>query len=68
MTPSDGTSSYMQIYEIPSDNDPDYNESDFSEGMWISPGELRTIIEHGTPAKSDLIIVLNHIYPSMYDT
>ncbi len=63
LTPDDGVSSYMQIYEIPLDSDPDYNESDFSESSWVSPDELRTMLENGAPAKSDLIIVLNHIYP-----
>lgn len=64
LTPDNGVSSYMQVYEISSDFDPDYNQSDFSVGTWMFPDELRTLIENGTPAKSDLIIVLNHFYPS----
>lgn len=62
LTPEHGVSSYMQVYAISSDFNPDYNENDYSGGLWMYPDELRTLIENGTPAKSDLIIVLNYYF------
>jgi len=64
LTPKDNVSSYMQVYAIPSEIEPDYNTKDFSGGSWLYPDELRTMIQNGKPAKSDLIIVLNHFYPT----
>jgi len=63
LTPDNGVSSYMRVYEISLDNAPDYSENDFSGGAWTFPDELRALIENGSHAKSDLIIVLNHYYP-----
>ena len=63
LTPTDGTASFMHVYEIASDTEPFYNKSDFSEGTWFSSDELQTSIKNGTAVKSDLIVVLNKFYP-----
>lgn len=65
LTPGqDGTSSFMQAYEIPIETTPNYNIRDFSSSSWLYPNELRSEIQGGRPAKSDLITVLNRFYPA----
>ncbi len=62
LTPEAGVSSYMQVYEIPSETGPVYNRNDFSGSNWLYPTELRDIIQTGAPAKTDLLPVLNYFY------
>ncbi len=65
LTPEqDGVVSFMQVYEFPLGKTPVYNPNDFSGSHWFYPDELRAEIQKGTPAKSDLIIVLNRFYPA----
>lgn len=57
-----GMSAFMHVYEISSDDAPDYNPDDFTEANWLSPKELRAELESGVPAKSDLVTLLNIFY------
>ncbi len=47
-------SAFMKVYEIRSDDAPDYNRDDFVEAFWLSPAELKDRIEQGEKAKGDL--------------
>lgn len=62
LTPDDGASCFMQVYEINSNEEPMYNTNDFSGSIWVFPDELRNLIQQGQPAKSDILTVLNYFY------
>lgn len=64
LTPHEhGTAAFMEVYEINTDEIPPYNPDDFSESSWLDPQEVRAMIRNGLPAKSDLSIVLDQLYP-----
>ena len=50
----DGVSANMNIYEIKTDEAPDYNKSDFVEYFWLTPKALFERIANGDKAKGDL--------------
>lgn len=58
----DGVASFMQIYEIPMEQTPKYNPNDFIKSYWLYPHQLLIMIKNGMPAKSDLSIVVNHLF------
>ncbi len=63
-TPRDhGVSAFMHVYEITTDETPNFNPDDFTEAAWLTPQELRTKLEAGVPAKGDLIKLLNIFFP-----
>ncbi|MFC4427653.1 NUDIX hydrolase [Deinococcus navajonensis] len=49
-----GLSMFMRVYEIRTDQAPDFNPDDFTEAWWLTPQALRRRIEAGDPAKGDL--------------
>lgn len=56
LTPRDnGVSAYMQVYEIPQDEVPDYNRDDFVEYYWLTPEALFDRLANGDKAKGDLL-------------
>jgi isopentenyldiphosphate isomerase len=64
LTPHEhGVSAFMHVYEIRTDATPNYNPDDFTVAHWMTPGELRATLESGTPAKSDLIKILDIFFP-----
>lgn len=62
VTPKDNVSSFMQVYEIATDQMPDFNEQDFSEAFWLSPEELLARIEGGEKSKEDLPKLVRMFY------
>ncbi len=55
-------SAFMQIYEIQSDEAPNFNPDDFIEYYWLTPEKLREKIEAGEKAKSDLLKIVKYFY------
>ncbi len=62
LTPQDGVSVFMNVYEIATDITPQYNRNDFTESFWFTPEELITRIDQGESAKSDLSILVRKFY------
>lgn len=62
LTPQDGVSAFMKVYEISTHITPLYNQNDFSESSWISPSELIKKIELGEPTKNDLPFLVQKFY------
>jgi isopentenyl-diphosphate delta-isomerase len=58
----DGVQVFQQVYEIQSDETPNYNQDDFSEAFWLTPQEIVKKIEGGESAKHDLIPLLQKYY------
>lgn len=59
---NDGVSAFMTVYEIETDETPDYNREDFSEHYWLSPQEVIDKIANGDIAKGDLPKLLQKLY------
>lgn len=62
LTPEDGVSSYMQVYEITLDEAPNYNPDDFVEYFWLTPAEVLKRIDEGEKAKTDLPTLIKKFY------
>lgn len=63
MTPQvDGTAAFIMVYEIESDETPNYNPDDFSEHHWLTPQEIITRLENGDTAKGNLLKILKKFY------
>lgn len=62
LTPQDGVSAFMKVYEISANTVPQYNHNDFSECFWLSPEELIKKIKAGESSKSDLPILVRKFY------
>lgn len=60
-------SSFQRVYEIRTDDVPDFNPDDYSGGEWMTPAELRERIEFGEPAKGDLLTLLDLLYLRAHD-
>ena len=63
-TPTDGLNTFMRVYEIRSDLDPDYNPDDFMEAFWLTPAQVLERIAGGDPAKGDLAELVRLCYLS----
>lgn len=64
LTPKDGVSCFMNVYEIEMDEEPPYNKEDFSESMWLTPKDLLKRIEDGDKPKGDLVALIKRFYLS----
>lgn len=65
LTPEkDKVSAYMNVYEIRTDEAPNFNPDDFTEYFWLSPEELLEKISHGEKTKGDLPTLVKIFYPS----
>lgn len=64
LTPEqDGVASFMQVYEIPMEQGPNYNPDDFITSYWLYPLELQNMIKNGVAAKEpDLRIAADRFY------
>lgn len=62
LTPTDGVSAFMRVYEIQSDAVPDFNADDFVEYWWMTPEEVVAKVEGGAAAKSDLVKLVKRFY------
>ncbi|MBD3273325.1 NUDIX domain-containing protein [Candidatus Dependentiae bacterium] len=55
-------SAFMKVYEISSNDNPNYNKEDFIDAFWIYPEDLMNLIKNGEKAKGDLPKLLNLCY------
>ncbi len=62
LTPQDGVSAFMKVYEISANTTPQFNRDDFTEGLWLAPIELITKIEAGESSKTDLPTLVRKFY------
>lgn len=63
LTPTEHeVSAHMNIYEIRTDEVPDFNPDDFTEYYWLTPEELLQKIAEGDGAKSDLPKIVRKFY------
>lgn len=63
LTPSKHkVSAFMKVYEIRTDDTPNYNKDDFTEYFWLKPNELIKRIKAGEKSKSDLPKLINIFY------
>ena len=57
-----GTSAFMKVFLLQSNETPNYNPDDFIESFWLMPQELLSCLEIGDKAKSDLPIMIKHLF------
>jgi isopentenyl-diphosphate delta-isomerase len=63
MTPkADGTHAFISVYEIESNETPNYNKDDFIEYFWLTPEEIIKKIESGDTSKDHLPMILKKFY------
>ena len=63
MTPhDDGTKAFIAVYEIQSDETPDYNSDDFAEHYWLTPIEIMERLSGGDTSKENLPKILKKFY------
>ncbi len=62
LTHKDGFDLFMKIFEIQSDETPQYNPDDFTEAFWLTPQELLRRIEKGDLAKTDIPTLVKRFY------
>ena len=53
----------MNVYEIITDETPNYNKDDFVEYFWLKPKELLKKIDKGEKTKDDLPKLIKIFYP-----
>lgn len=58
----DNTSHFIKLYEIRTDETPNYNQQDFTEAFWLTPAELNERIQRRESAKGDLKYLLKRFY------
>ncbi|MEO6729095.1 MAG: NUDIX domain-containing protein [Candidatus Dojkabacteria bacterium] len=58
----DGVAAFMRVYKISQDEPPVFNTDDVQSAEWISPHDLAKKLEAGTPAKSDIMVLLKHFF------
>lgn len=59
---ADGVSMFMHVYEIQSDQTPDWNPDDFVEAHWFGVTEIQTRIQRGERVKDDLPLLIEKFY------
>lgn len=57
----DGTSAFMMVYLIKSNEVPNYNKEDFTSWQWLFPHEIIKMGEDGIAMKTDLPIIVNKL-------
>jgi len=62
LTPTDGVHCFMMFYEIKTNETPDYNDEDFSEGLWLSPEDAVEMIEKEGRSKDELTAMIRKFY------
>ena len=55
-------SAFMVVYEIETDETPDYNPDDFVSARWMKPEDLVRELERGVPQKGDLMKIVRWCY------
>ncbi len=65
LTPHEhGMNAFQQVYEIMSNEEPDYNKEDFCEAFWLSPQGVLDLLASGEDSKADLPILIKKVYLS----
>lgn len=59
-----GTSAFMQVYEVKVSETPKYNPDDFVESFWLTPQEVLDRLSAGDKGKEDLPRLITHFYLS----
>ena len=62
VSPEQGFSAFEQVYEILTDEVPDYNKDDFIEYFWFTPAEFRKHYFSGEKVKGDLPLLIRKFY------
>ena len=62
LTPKDGVSSFMRVYALPSQGDPDFEPADYVWGEWFTPEEVLKMTSRGVPHKGDLPIIIKAFF------
>lgn len=63
LTPHENqVAAFMNVYEIKTDEVPQFNSDDFTEYFWLTPKEVIQKIEGGTEAKGDLPKLVKKFY------
>jgi len=63
LTPHENNvSAFMKVYEIQTDEVPEYNKEDFCEYFWLTPKEFFKRIKDGEKTKEDLPKLIKHFY------
>lgn len=63
LTPhKDGVSAFMKVYEIQSDEVPDYNRNDFTEYFWLTGKAFLKRVSQGEKVKDDLPKLVTRFY------
>lgn len=57
-----GMSCFMQVYEISTNQTPEYNRDDFVESYWLYPKELLERLQNGEQSKNDLPRLVQRLY------
>lgn len=58
----DGVSAHMHVYELFSEETPDYNRNDFVESFWLTPEAFFERIKNGDKTKEDLPKLIQLFY------
>ncbi len=65
LTPTqNNVSAFMNVYEIKSDQVPDFNPDDFVEFYWLTPEDFMKKLAAGEKTKEDLPKLIKHFYSS----
>lgn len=62
LTPATGAHCFQMIYEMRSDEAPNYNPIDYCEASWMTPQEIVLLIEGGVYAKGDLAMTIKKFF------
>ena len=62
----DHVSAFMTVYEIRTDESPQFNRDDFIEAFWLMPEEALARIENGDYAKDDLPILIRRFFTTRH--
>ncbi len=62
LTPKQGLSAFMEVYEIQSDESPAFNTNDFTEFYWLTPQEVLDRLANGDKSKGDLPGLIQAFY------
>ncbi|MBI2148207.1 NUDIX hydrolase [Candidatus Woesearchaeota archaeon] len=62
LTPKEGVSSFMKVYEIDLEEVENYNKEDFISYEWLYPAEVLEKIKLGDKTKDDLPKIIKLIY------
>jgi isopentenyldiphosphate isomerase len=62
LSPKDGVSAFMNVYEVKTDVAPAYNPADFIGFFWLKPEALIDKINSGDISKGDLPRLVKHFF------